>query len=288
MIGGGGALARARGRVTISVEVGDTPRSIAFDPAVEYYDETRAQQPATQAAIIAQLVGELRGRGRCLEVGIGTGRIGLDLHRQGIPMAGVDLSAAMMRRLVEKAGGSPPFPLAVADAMALPLADDGVAAALVCHVLHLVDPWQRVVDELVRAVRPGGVILVEHADRSTGPAGEAARAVQRRFWAETRHGSRPVFGLRDLSILDPAMSERGFGARVLPTIVERTERTLDDLIGRLEAGILSGCWGLSPEERRSAAAATRGWALQEFGSLDRPITVEQIISWHAYDAPGGG
>jgi SAM-dependent methyltransferase len=268
--------------------VGTTPRSIAFDPAVEYYDDTRAQQPTTQAAIIAQLAGELRGRGRCLEVGIGTGRIGLDLHRQGIAMAGVDLSAAMMGRLVEKAGGSPPFPLAVADAMALPIAGGGVGAALVCHVLHLVDPWQRVVDELVRVVRPGGVILVEHTDRSTGQAGDAARAVHQRFWAETSHGSRPIFGLRDLSILNPAMSERGFGMRVLPAIMERTERTLDDLIGRLEAGILSGCWGLSPEARRSAAAATREWALEQFGPLDQPLSVEQTISWHAYDAPGGG
>src|SRR5215469_7147073 len=119
--------------------MGGASRSIAFDRAAGYYDETRHLQPAAHDALVGQLVHELRGRGRCLEVGVGTGRIALDLHRRGVAMAGVDLSAAMLRRLVEKAGGSAPFPLAVADATALPVADGAVGAAVVCHVLHLVD-----------------------------------------------------------------------------------------------------------------------------------------------------
>src|SRR5215469_14725710 len=149
-------------------------RSIVFDQAAEYYDDTRRLQPATQAALIAQLAGELRSRGRCLEVGVGTGRIALDLHLSGVQMAGVDLSAAMLRKLVGKAGGAP-FPLAVADAVELPFGDRRLGAVVICHVLHLVASWRRAVRELVRVVRPGGVILVESATRPASALGEVIR-----------------------------------------------------------------------------------------------------------------
>ena len=262
-------------------EVGDTSRSIAFDRAVAYYDATRSLRPATQEAIIEQLTGELAGRGRCLEVGVGTGRIALDLHRRGVAMAGVDLSAPMLRRLVEKAGGAAPFPLAVADATRLPVAGDGVGAAIVCHVLHLIEAWQRAVDELVRVVRPGGLILIESAKRESSAIGEVSRF----FWTATRLGRRDVPGLADLAAVDPLLSGLGFRARLLPPIVERTERSMGELIAGLEDGILSGCWELSEDERRSAAASTREWASRRHGSLDAPHVIEQTITWRAYDAP---
>src|SRR5689334_8211316 len=115
--------------------------SIAFDQAADYYDRTRRLEPDIHAAVIDLLVGELRERGRGLEVGVGTGRIALDLHRAGVPMAGVDLSRPMLERLVEKAGGVAPFPLAVADATALPAPGHAFGAGIACHVLHLIPQW---------------------------------------------------------------------------------------------------------------------------------------------------
>jgi SAM-dependent methyltransferase len=258
-------------------------RSIAFDPAAEYYDRTRGLEPAAHDAVLGQLVGELRGRGRCLEVGVGTGRIALDLHRRGVAMAGVDLSAAMLRKLVQKAGGAPPFPLAVADATALPVADGAVGAALVCHVLHLVDPWRRAVEELVRVVRPGGLVLVESAERAGGPI----REVNQRFWTVTSRGSRGIPGLTDVTALDGLLGDLGFRVRQLPPVLQRHEASLGEIIGQLEAGIYAGCWELSEVERLSAAGATREWAAERFGSLDARHAQEQTIVWRAYDAPAG-
>src|SRR5437879_12063053 len=116
--------------------------SIAFDQAADYYDRTRRLDPDVHAAVIDLLAGELRGRGRCLEVGVGTGRIALDLHRSGVRMAGVDISRPMLAKLVEKAGGRAPFPLAVADATALPVAAERVGGVVICHVLHLIASWR--------------------------------------------------------------------------------------------------------------------------------------------------
>ena len=257
------------------------PGSVVFDPAADYYDQTRALPAETHAALIGVLLEELRHRGRCLEIGVGTGRIALDLRRGGVPMAGVDLSRPMLWKLVEKAGGAPPFPLAIADATALPFPAGCFAAALASHVLHLIPEWHLAAGELVRVVRAGGVILVDIGGDAPGVAG----AVRRHFFAQTRVGVRDRPGVTDIALLDELMAQRGLAARSLAPVVRRSERTLEGIIGRLEAGIFAGCWTLSEEERSSAAGATRRWARERHGPLDRPFMVEAQIVLRAYDVP---
>src|SRR3954452_21579155 len=53
---------------------------------------------------VVDLLAELAGNGRALELGIGTGRIALPLAQRGIPVHGIDLSEAMLARLRAKAG----------------------------------------------------------------------------------------------------------------------------------------------------------------------------------------
>ena len=54
---------------------------------------------------VVDLLVELAGRGRVLELGIGTGRIALPLARRGVPVHGIELSKAMAARLRAKPGG---------------------------------------------------------------------------------------------------------------------------------------------------------------------------------------
>ena len=51
------------------------------------------------------VLADLAGSGRALELGIGTGRVALPLARRGIPVHGIDLSRAMVARLRAKPGG---------------------------------------------------------------------------------------------------------------------------------------------------------------------------------------
>ncbi len=69
---------------------------------------------------IELLSGELRDRGPVLEVGVGTGQLGLPSHDAGIAVIGLDLARPMMDKLVEKAGGRSPFPLVQGDATRMP------------------------------------------------------------------------------------------------------------------------------------------------------------------------
>ncbi len=70
------------------------------------YDESSAEMsdPAAVDPVIDLLV-ELAGSGRALELGIGTGRVALPLAQRGVPVHGIELSKAMVARLRSKPGG---------------------------------------------------------------------------------------------------------------------------------------------------------------------------------------
>jgi SAM-dependent methyltransferase len=69
------------------------------------YDEHSASMfdPAVVTPAVERLA-ELAGGGRALEFAIGTGRIALPLAEQGVRVAGIDNSEAMLARLREKPG----------------------------------------------------------------------------------------------------------------------------------------------------------------------------------------
>ena len=255
--------------------------SIRFDRVADDYDRTRALSPEAMGAVTSLLASELRGRGRCLEIGVGTGRIALPLAGAGVPMAGADLSRPMLAKLVEKAGGRPPFPLALADATALPFADRAFGAGLACHVLHLIPDWRGAVDELVRVIRPGGLLLVDR-----GGWQRLLREIEARFGEETGgRVQRPGLDHTDTSMaeLDAHLSIVGARVRLLPPIPERSPLTLSSYIDQLEQNVFSWTWSLDDDTRIGAARAVRGWASDRFGPLDVPRHIETQIRWRAYD-----
>jgi SAM-dependent methyltransferase len=69
------------------------------------YDESAADMfdPAVVDPVV-DFLAELAGRGRALELGIGTGRIAVPLAQRGVPVHGIELSKAMAARLCEKPG----------------------------------------------------------------------------------------------------------------------------------------------------------------------------------------
>jgi SAM-dependent methyltransferase len=70
------------------------------------YDESAAEMfdPAAVDPVV-DLLDELAGSGRALELGIGTGRIALPLAQRGVPVHGIELSKAMVAKLRAKPGG---------------------------------------------------------------------------------------------------------------------------------------------------------------------------------------
>ena len=145
--------------------------SVNFDRAAEYYDATRALPADSMDELSGLLAAELADRQPCLEIGVGTGRIALPLRDRGIRLAGLDISAGMLRRLAVNAGDRGPVPLLQADATRQPLAAGSFGGVLAVHVLHLMQDWRVAVDEALRVLRPGGVLIAGLQGRGRAAAG---------------------------------------------------------------------------------------------------------------------
>ena len=83
------------------------PRDYFGERIAASYDATLADMfdPDVVDPAVSFLA-DLAGRGRALELGIGTGRIALPLSERGVRVHGIDLSASMVKRLRAKPGGS--------------------------------------------------------------------------------------------------------------------------------------------------------------------------------------
>lgn len=255
--------------------------SVPFDRAVEYYDRTRGLSEEASREMTALLANELRGRGRCLEVGVGTGLVALPLAAAGVSLVGLDLSAPMLGKLAEKAGGRAPFPLLVGDATSLPFGDHRFGGAVVRHVLHLVPGWRKVVGELVRVVAPGGLVLV-----SSGQVPEPWHELTERFMDRVgRPSFASAFDAWETGAIERAFREHGAAIRLLPRITERVPQTLGEFLDQMEGGLHSWTWEVDEETRREAVAELRTWALERWGTLDPPGGRDVAIEWYAHDLP---
>jgi ubiquinone/menaquinone biosynthesis C-methylase UbiE len=256
--------------------------SRSFDRAADFYDRTRSLPADAMAEIIPMLAHQLAGKGPCLEIGVGTGRFALPLHEAGVAMTGIDLSRPMMAVLVDKAGGQLPFPLAMADATQLPFPSDAFGAGIACHVLHLIPDWPVAVAELVRVIRPGGVILI---DRGGETKDAFIDQVRRKFMAEAGIQRRHLGADGARADVEGALVSRGATVERLPTVVARSTTTAAALIDELEANCFSWTWPLDDRTRLRAAQRTRVWVGDELGSLNESQRVEVRINWRAYHLP---
>ncbi|HEX2424462.1 MAG TPA: class I SAM-dependent methyltransferase [Actinomycetota bacterium] len=262
----------------------DPPRSVAFDRAASFYDtsrETESEETRREAELVAS---ELVGRDDVLEIGTGTGAIGLRLCEAGLRLTAIDLSMPMLGRLVERAGGYARFPLVQADATRMPFVDGAFDAAFARWVLHLIPNWPDALVEVARVVRRGGVFLVNIGGAVAGPESD----VRARLAAEIGRELRPA-GLmwHDYESLDAAAGRFGMRPRQLPPMHVEREESLGDYLRGIEQNQYSWLWPVPDEARLAALAVVRPWAEDRFGPLDRPMPVAFDIVWRAFDLPAG-
>jgi SAM-dependent methyltransferase len=249
--------------------------SIVFDRAAGYYDQSRGL-PEGIDELVADRIEAAVGPGRrpLLELGVGTGRIALPLHRRGRGVVGVDLSLPMMERYRAKTAalGLPPPAVLRADAARLPFRDRSFGAVLEVHVLHLVPAWREALAEAVRVLAPGGVVLVgrgggRHGDHGDGPR----RHVRRRFdeLAAVAGGGPRLVGASDPQKVE-ALVALGGTAEPLEPITwvdpENYAQALRDVEGR----VFSYLWRLPDEVWRTAAAQLRAEVEAAHPDLDAP------------------
>jgi SAM-dependent methyltransferase len=142
------------------------------DSAHEMFDAVIIERTV---AILANLA---RG-GSALELGIGTGRIALPLHMAGVPVHGIDLSPAMIKRLKAKPGGDR-IDVTVGDfATAIAPGTYRLAYLVYNTIMNLTTQAEQVVcfRNVARHLEPGGRFVIEVGvpDLQRLPRGEIYR-----------------------------------------------------------------------------------------------------------------
>ena len=255
--------------------------SLSFDRAADYYDRTRALPADVRRTVLELLRTEIGGRSPALEIGVGTGRIGLPLLSAGIELIGIDVSAPMLRKLLQNAGGGAPL-VGLADATAIPLRAGSVGSVLACHVLHLIPTWRDALAEVVRVLKPGGIFLNDLGGwkETPGPLLEIMHKFADEAGFQLRHR-----GANDVEEVSAAMVELGAAPRALAPVKGHRRETLDEVLRLYEEGRWSCTWQVGEDALRRAGRVTRAWAEERFGDLSQEITVDYDIHWHAYDLP---
>ena len=154
------------------------------------YDESSADMFDRRVVDpVVDLLQELAGNGRALELGIGTGRIALPLAERGVPVHGIEMSKAMVARLRAKPGGED-IGVTIGDFATTTVDGTFSAAYLVFNtIMNLTTQAAQVAcfRNVAEHLEPGGCFLIEVSvpELRRLPPGETIRAFH---VSETRWG----------------------------------------------------------------------------------------------------
>lgn len=144
------------------------------------YDRVIAETVlATTSTLIEGILAAVPPDGSVLDVGCGGGQFVLRLaeRARNLKITGVDLSPDQVKRATARARHHPQVRFEVGSAMKLPFPDDHFDAAIsIASIKHWPDQ-SRGIDELIRVLRPGGLLQIAEGDRGCSLA-DAQAAVR--------------------------------------------------------------------------------------------------------------
>lgn len=250
----------------------DATRGLPADVSVQVTDAVLAAVAATPAT-------------RFLEVGIGTGRIGLPIAARGVSYTGVDISVemlAVLQQKAEEAAVERNLHLVRGDITALPFGDDEFDVVLGVHIFHLIAEWQRAIEEARRVLRPGGFLVLggNHAFPT-----EPGEAIQRQWLDFARALGAPV------------RPENGSWERVEALLIESgcfpalyraahwsgSLRPID-LMESERDRTYSHSWSVPDDMLATLHEQVLGWGQETFGDLTLSLPTRQefqllVCSW---------
>jgi ubiquinone/menaquinone biosynthesis C-methylase UbiE len=241
-----------------------------FDEQAHLYD-ARVGLPANVGLAVAQAIvtqaGE-RADDLVLELGAGTGEIGVHLARLPVRYIGLDASATMLEVFRAKAEDVLPS-LIVADGdRSWPLPDDSASVVFASRVIHLLQP-DHVVRETVRVCRPAGLLMLGRVERDRDSMTERLRRQRLELLTEAGITARQgEAGTRRVIAGVVALGGESLGRQIVAEWISET--TPAAVIAGWESLARMGSVAVDAATRRRILDALRDWARAEFGDQDRP------------------
>lgn len=263
-------------------------RYLSFDSVASEYDETRVIPPevAEDAARFCSAISHLGSGGLFLDAGVGTGRFGAALSRQNPgQVVGVDISLPMMRQVRGKTAPRS-IMLANSDLQRLPFRAGVFSGALVVHVLHLVEHWRLVIDEIRRVLAPHrGVLLLgsEQGDRSV---------IVDRYYNRARE-----LGVLGATLGSPGLSEtlallrkQEMGAAHIeqlsaPFLSWQRGATVAQTLSALSRRTYSQTWTVPDDAHQILLADAAEYGIQTFGNLQSEEVLNTTLALYVVRWP---
>jgi ubiquinone/menaquinone biosynthesis C-methylase UbiE len=243
-----------------------------FDEQATRYD-ARVGLPESAAAAVAagiKACAGLQAEDLVLELGVGTGEIGMHLVQLPVRYLGIDNSAEMLRLFRDKLGEQPASLLLADASQVWPLDDHAASVVFASRVIHLLDA-KHVASETLRVCRPGGWLMLGRVLRDGDGVKERLR--RRRLELLQQAGVGPLRGREGARrVIEHCLSA---GAESM----ER--RVVAEWSGAISpAEVIAGWTSLSrmgsvavdPVSRQEILAELQDWAGAELGDLDQPET----------------
>lgn len=242
----------------------------AFDAQAAGYDARTGLPPGVGEAVarnIFRLGGVVAG-GRVLELGAGTGAIGVHLAALAPGYLGLDVSPAMLEIFRARASAHPPRLLAANCDAGWPAPDASVQVIFASRVIHLLDP-DHVAREATRVCQPGGFVMFGRVHRDPDSLKERLRRRRQHLLREA--GIQPRAGDAGSRQVIARLAATGW--------LDQGRQRVAAWSGAISAGGIIAEWEtltrmgsveVDRVTRERILSELRAWAAREFGALGYP------------------
>ncbi len=175
------------------------PRALepeVMDSADEAHDYDAMDHSQVNRVFVTDFLASWNGEGPVLDVGTGTAQIPIELcrHSAKAQIIAIDLAEHMLkvsRDNVRKAGFSERIRLERQDAKHLPYPDHSFAAVISNSIVHHIPDPAKVLAEMVRVTRPGGLLFVR--DLLRPPTDEVVRRLVSTYAGDSNAHQQKMF-----------------------------------------------------------------------------------------------
>ncbi|HYF93219.1 MAG TPA: class I SAM-dependent methyltransferase [Symbiobacteriaceae bacterium] len=257
--------------------------SYNFDRVAAQYDATRGFPPGVANRICTWILSRLPNDPAVTELGVGTGRIAMPFIERGVRYWGIDISEAMVSRLMAKLGpaGLRRAQIHIADiTQPLPLAEQSQDAVIAVHVLHLVDSL-KALEQVRRVLKPHGALIWGHTRHDELSPLALIRPKFHEIVAELGAGKPRNWEqqqARELLARWGAQASRHIGA------VWQETQTPRQVLEPLREKAMSSTWHIPDAILAEAIRRTEAWAKEQYRGLDDPheYDVSFVVDWYQF------
>jgi SAM-dependent methyltransferase len=241
-----------------------------FDEQATRYDARVGLPESVGTAVAVEIMAcaGLQTEDLVLELGVGTGEIGMDLARLPARYLGIDNSAEMLQLFRDRLGQDAASLLLADASQVWPLGDHAASVVFASRVIHLLDAGH-VAKETLRVCRPGGWLMLGRVLRDGDGVKERLR--RRRLDLLQQAGVGLVRGREGgRRVVEHCLSVGcvSMGRRVVAEWNAVT--TPAQVLAGWETLTRMGSVAVDPVRRQEILTELRAWARAEIGDLDQP------------------